>query len=95
MGAGRAYVHSAACLIGNIRDNFDITKRVPPEVAAQVSSKKPVEQLRRELRALEELMFLLSPERRKRLKPMIDEVRQQVAETEGERSVEEALPRRA
>jgi hypothetical protein len=40
-------------------------------------------------------MFLLSPERRKRLKPMIDEVRQQVAETEGERSVEEALPRRA
>jgi len=60
-----------------------------------VSLKKPVEQLRRELRALEELMFLLSPERRKRLKPMIEEVRRQIADTDNHGKVDEQIPRRA
>jgi hypothetical protein len=48
-----------------------------------VSPNKSAEQLRHELRALEELMFLLSPERRERLKSMLVDIRREVAKAEG------------
>jgi hypothetical protein len=47
-----------------------------------VPTKKSVEQLCREFQGLQDLLFLLSPERRKRLKPMIDEVRRQIEDAE-------------
>jgi hypothetical protein len=50
-----------------------------------VPTKKSVEQLCREFQGLQDLLFLLSPERRKRLKPMIDEVRRQIEDADVEK----------
>jgi hypothetical protein len=61
---------------------------------AVVSSSKTLEQLQRELQALEELLFLLSPERRKRLRPMLAELRREIAKAEAS-NVEENVRRSA
>ena len=80
---------------GNFRDTGrHLTIPVSRGAGGVVYSNKSVDALRRELQGLEDLMFLLSPERRKRLKPMLEEVRRQIKDAEKAASDDDKPPAR-